>query len=71
MKISFKAFYYSVTTDDIISKTFEAETLEEAYKIAYKSRPDYCELDFDLYMDTMAVTSATIDDGLGNVKEIH
>lgn len=69
--IRFIAKYYSLVTDDVIEKTFEANSMKEAYEKARKLHPGHeCEIDFDLYMDIMMVESAVIDDGLKTRKII-
>jgi hypothetical protein len=69
--IKFKVFYYSLVDDSVITKTIEADSMVDAWWKARDQKPKHTEESFDVYMDTLMVTSATIDDGLGNVKEIH
>lgn len=69
--IKFKAYYYTCVTDEVFIMSFEEKDIKSAYDYAFKHRPSYASEDFDLFMDVLTVTSATIDDGLGNVKEIH
>ena len=66
MKIRFIAKYYSVVTEDLIEIKFEADSIEEAYKEAYKRIPDYCEYDFDLYVDTLQITECFVEDKFGH-----
>lgn len=70
MKIRFIAKYYSVVTEDTIEIKFEAGSIEEAHKEAYKRIPDYCECEYDLYVDTLQIIECSVDDGFGNKKKI-
>lgn len=66
MNIRFIAKYYSVVTEDWIEIKFDADSIEEACKEAFKRTPDKCDYNFDLYVDVRPITECFVEDRFGH-----
>lgn len=69
--IKFKVFYYSLVDDSVITETINADSIVDAYWMARERKPKHTEEDFDVYMDTLTVKSATVEDAEGKERIIY